>query len=196
MQQSNPNIKHIEDAMQERVNQMKQALEKLDISKVGKAGELIVDAFKKGNKLFAFGNGGSAAQAMHLTEELIGKYSECREPYPAICLNSDVGALTCIANDFGYAEIFHRQLEALYKHGDVSVLISTSGHSRNIVNALEYLTEAKSNFIALTGEDGGKFKYCNSGQIINVKSKNPAIVQEVHMVIIHLLVEHIEKNLS
>ncbi len=154
----------------------------------------VTDALLAGQTLFTAGNGGSAADALHLAEELIGRYRSNRRPLPAICLNADIGALTCIANDFGYDEIFARQLAALGRPGDVLVVFSTSGHSANILNALRVARSKGVISVGLLGKDGGAARDLADHAII-VPSANTARIQEVHTLILHAICEQVEQRL-
>ncbi|MED5508286.1 MAG: SIS domain-containing protein, partial [Planctomycetota bacterium] len=116
---------------------------------------LVADALHGGGQLLTCGNGGSAAEALHLAEELTGRFEAERPPLRAICLNADPTALTCIANDFGYEEVFARQCRALGGHGDVLLVLSNSGGSPNVVRALEAARELGMRTIGLLGGDGG-----------------------------------------
>ncbi len=155
----------------------------------------VTDALLAGQTLFTAGNGGSAADALHLAEELIGRYRSNRRPLPAICLNADIGALTCIANDFGYDEIFARQLAALGRPGDVLVVFSTSGHSANILNALRVARSKGVISVGLLGKDGGAARDLADYAII-VPSANTARIQEVHTLILHAICEQVEQRLA
>lgn len=154
-------------------------------------GQAILTAFTKGNKLLTMGNGGSAAEAMHLGEELTGKYFQVRQALPALCLNADVTAITCIANDWDFASIFSRQVEALGKPGDVLVCFSTSGNSANLTNALETARKMGIATVGLLGKDGGAAKALSDICLI-VKSKQGNHVQEAHQAILHILLEMID----
>ncbi|WP_298821138.1 D-sedoheptulose-7-phosphate isomerase [Chloroflexus sp.] len=151
-------------------------------------------ALLNGHTLYTAGNGGSAADALHLAEELIGRYRSNRRPLPAICLNADIGALTCIANDFGYDEIFARQLAALGKPDDVLVVFSTSGNSPNILNALRTARANGMITIALLGKDGGAARELADHTLI-VPSANTARIQEVHTLILHAVCEEVEQRM-
>jgi D-sedoheptulose 7-phosphate isomerase len=111
---------------------------------------------KSGGSIFWCGNGGSAADAQHLSAELIGRLVNNREPLPSIALNSDIAALTCIANDFGYAEIYARQLKGLGKAGDLLIVLSTSGNSENVLKCLDVARQTDITTAALLGKDGGE----------------------------------------
>ncbi|MEF3274501.1 MAG: SIS domain-containing protein [Chloroflexus sp.] len=152
-------------------------------------------ALLAGSTLYTAGNGGSAADALHLAEELIGRYRSNRRPLPAICLNADIGALTCIANDFGYDEIFARQLAALGKAGDVLVVFSTSGNSPNILNALRTARTKGITSIALLGKDGGAARALADHALV-VPSANTARIQEVHTLILHAICEAVEQQVT
>ena len=157
-------------------------------------GEVIYKALSTGGKLFACGNGGSATDAMHLCEELVGRYKDNRKALPAICLNADVGALTCIGNDFGYESIFSRQLEALGSSGDILVGFSTSGNSKNIHKVFELAKDLNIKTILVGGKDGGSCAKIANYQII-VPSKSTARIQEVHTFILHAWLEIIEAEI-
>lgn len=154
----------------------------------------VLAKIKSGGKIITCGNGGSAATASHLTEELLGKYKHKRRPIASICLNSDGPALTCIANDFSFNHVFKRQLEALGDPKDVFVVFSTSGRSMNV---LEAVTEASSRGIMtvgfLGGDGGSVWRGCTHPII--VKSGNSARIQEIHDFIMHGMLEYIENNL-
>tara|TARA_Y100000590_G_scaffold458742_1_gene614108 strand:- start:428 stop:985 length:558 start_codon:yes stop_codon:yes gene_type:complete len=145
---------------------------------------LIIKTFKKKGTVFVAGNGGSAADSQHFTAELVGRYKKNRKPYSAISLSADVGTITCIANDFGYENIFSRQLEAIGKKNDLLVAISTSGNSKNIINLLK-ISKKKGIFsIGLLGNKGGKSKNLCNYPIV-VPSNNTARIQEMHQIIYH-----------
>ena len=125
---------------------------------IAKTGSVIIDAIKNGGKLLTCGNGGSAADALHLSEELVGRYHTERRGLPAICLNADVTAITCIGNDYGYDQIFSRQVEALGKPNDVFVGFTTSGNSQNVLSAFVKAREYGIITVLLSGKDGGRAK--------------------------------------
>jgi D-sedoheptulose 7-phosphate isomerase len=155
---------------------------------------LIADALLAGHTLFTCGNGGSAADAMHLSEELVGRYRGNRRPLAAICLNSDVGALTCIANDFGYDAVFARQLEGLARPGDILVAFSTSGGSPNILRALATARTCGVLSVALLGKGGGAAREAADYALV-VPSANSARIQEIHGLLLHAICEEIEERL-
>jgi D-sedoheptulose 7-phosphate isomerase len=155
------------------------------------SGESILNCLFSGGKLLTCGNGGSAADALHLAEELVGRYKADRRALPAICLNADVTALTCIGNDYGYEHVFSRQIEALGRRGDVLVGFSTSGNSPNVLAAFQRARELGLTTIFLGGKDGGLAKGVCDHEII-VPSSTTARIQEVHTLILHQWLEAIE----
>lgn len=155
---------------------------------IQRLGQLLCERFAAGNKLLTFGNGGSAADAQHLAEELIGRFLRERRPLPAVALNSDGTALTCIANDYGFADIFARQVTALAKPGDVVLGISTSGNSENVLRAFRAAKANGATTVALLGRGGGKALREVDHPLV-IPSQTTSIVQEMHIVVIHMLCE-------
>ena len=153
------------------------------------------EAISCGGKIVICGNGGSASDAMHFAGEIVGRFQMERNPWPAIALNGDVTSVTSIANDYGYEEVFARQTMAHLKKEDVFVGISTSGNSENVFRAMKVANKIGSYNVALLGKDGGKIKDICPNSII-VPSTSPARIQESHIMIIHILCEIIEKELS
>lgn len=154
-------------------------------------GEAILASLRQGGKLLTCGNGGSAADALHLAEELVGRYKIERRALPAICLNSDVTALTCIGNDYGYDAIFARQVEALGRRGDVLVGFTTSGNSANVLAAFAAARARGITTVLLSGKDGGKARTQCDYPII-VPSATTARIQEVHTLVLHQWLEAID----
>jgi D-sedoheptulose 7-phosphate isomerase len=148
------------------------------------AGLALIAAVRGGNKVVAFGNGGSATQASHLAAELLGRYKETRQPYPAIALSSDAGTTTCIANDFGFETLFERQVEALVAGGDVVVGLTTSGRSENVIRGLSAARARGAITIALTGAAGLVDGVAD--HVVSVPSTVTAHVQELHLMLIHV----------
>jgi D-sedoheptulose 7-phosphate isomerase len=183
------------------VNKIKQsvddsitALESLKASAgvIAAAADGLVAAFKAGNKVLTAGNGGSAAEALHMAEELIGRFEADRVSLPGIALCADATALTCIGNDYGFDAIFSRQVEGLGKPGDILVLFSTSGNSRNIILALEAARKIGLKTLCLLGHSGGKMAGQGTWEVI-VPAPATARIQEAHQVVVHILLEIIEK---
>jgi D-sedoheptulose 7-phosphate isomerase len=152
---------------------------------------LIRDAFAAGRRLFACGNGGSAADAQHLAAELTGRFEKERRGYPATALSTDTSALTSIGNDYGFDHIFARQLQALATRGDVLVAISTSGNSPNIVKAVEQARALGVRTIGLLGRDGGACAELVDVPLV-VGVPRTARIQEAHVLILHLLCEALD----
>lgn len=158
---------------------------------VATVSEAILASLRQGGKLLTCGNGGSAADALHLAEELVGRYKIDRRALPAICLNSDVTALTCIGNDYGYDAIFSRQVEALGRRGDVLVGFTTSGNSANVLAAFTAARARGIITVLLSGKDGGKARTQCDLPII-VPSATTARIQEVHTLVLHQWLEAID----
>ena len=162
---------------------------------IASAGDDMLARIAEDGVVFTAGNGGSAAQALHLSEELVGRYRGDRAPVTATCLNADATALTCIANDYGYEEVFARPCAALAGAADVLIVLSTSGRSANIVRALEIAQERNVLRIGLLGGDGGSCAaLCNHA--IVVPGSDSAHIQEAHQVILHLLCEMVEVTVA
>ena len=149
-------------------------------------------AVTAGRTLFSAGNGGSAAQAMHLAEELLGRFRNDRAPLPAVCLNADPTALTCIANDFGFEQVFARPVQALAKPSDVLVVFSTSGQSANILEALRTARAQGVTTIGLLGKGGGAARaLCDHAIIVDHDASER--IQEAHQVALHIICEACER---
>lgn len=155
--------------------------------------EMVTSSLLSGKKLLTAGNGGSAAAALHLAEELTGRYSRNdRRALPAICLAADGTALTCIANDWDFASVFSRQVEALAQSGDVLVVFSSSGNSENLIRACKIMRKRGGKTIGVLGKGGGKnLAHCD--QVLVINSQRCAAIQEAHDVVLHLILEYVEK---
>ena len=161
------------------------------IPAIEKIAGVIVRALQEGNKLLTCGNGGSAAEAMHLAEELTGKYHKPRRALPAICLCSDASAMTCIANDWDFTYVFSRQVEAFATKGDVLVMFTTSGNSVNCIRAAKAMKKAGGVVIGLLGKGGGKAKgLCDLSLVVDSEQTNH--IQEAHQVVLHLILEMVD----
>ncbi|MFZ5692313.1 MAG: D-sedoheptulose-7-phosphate isomerase [Pseudomonadota bacterium] len=153
------------------------------------------DALEGGNKIVFCGNGGSAADAQHLAAELVGRYLIDRAPLPALALTVDTSALTAIANDYSFDEVFARQLGGVGQKGDVLVAISTSGNSRNVLRAIEVAREKGIKTIGLTGESGGQMRQlCDI--CICAPSDRTNHIQEMHIAIGHMMCGEVERRLA
>jgi len=157
--------------------------------------KVIGNALKNENLIFWCGNGGSAAESSHLAVELIGRFKNNRRSLSSLSLNADTSAITCIANDFGYNEIFARQLEGLGKKGDVLIVLSSSGKSENIIRVLRKAKEMKITSIALLGKGGGLAVDIADFAIV-IQSDETARIQELHLLIGHTLCEYAEIDLG
>jgi D-sedoheptulose 7-phosphate isomerase len=146
------------------------------------ASEALIACIGRGGKILAFGNGGSATQASHLVEELIGRFNDTRRPLPAVSLVGDPGVITCIANDFGYGALFERQVQGLAIRGDAVIGITTSGKSENVLRGLKAAKEK--NAIALCGKNG--LQGMEADHVVAVPSDVGAHIQEVHLMLLHV----------
>lgn len=176
---------HIAREIQESIS-VKVELGRAAAQQIAEAATAIVASLRAGGKLIVFGNGGSASDAQHVVAELVGRYAVKRQALAAIALTTNSSSLTAIANDFGFEEIFARQLEALAKPQDVVLAISTSGNSPNILRALETAKALGPKKIGLTGNDGGKLRDLVDICVIVPSSSTPRI-QEAHSLVIHIL---------
>ncbi len=162
---------------------------------VRQAADAVLAALKSGGKVLSFGNGGSAADAQHLAGELVGRFRRERRPLAAIALSTDTSVLTCVGNDYDYGEVFARQLEALGKPGDIAWALSTSGNSANVLRGIEAAKQAGLRVIGLTGHDGGKMAArCDLALV--VPSDNTALIQEVHLAILHIVCEIVDESFA
>ncbi|HAS82857.1 MAG TPA: phosphoheptose isomerase [Verrucomicrobia bacterium] len=158
---------------------------------LAQASAMVIEALRGGGKILTVGNGGSAAEAMHMAEELVGRFRTNRRSLPGIALTADGTALTCIANDFGYDFVFSRQVEGLGVRGDVLVLFSTSGRAMNLRHALEAARRQGLRIISVLGRDGGDLRGLADVDLC-VAGKATERIQEAHQVILHLLLDEVE----
>ncbi len=164
------------------------------LADISKAIELITDCFKRGNKVFFCGNGGSAADAQHLAAEFSGRFYFDRPGLPAEALHCNTSYLTAVGNDYGFDRVYARLIAGSAKKGDVLIGLSTSGNSENIINAFKKADEMGVFTIGLTGEDGGLMKSW-SEILLNVPSKDTPRIQETHILIGHIICEFVEQNI-
>ena len=180
-------------------NEIAAVLEKFFRTKGGVAEAVIsaiVKSLRSGGKILLFGNGGSAAEAQHFAAELVNKFLKERPALPAISLTTDTSAITSIGNDRSFDRIFSRQIEALGRKGDVAIALSTSGNSPNVIEGLKAAKKTGMVTIALTGEGGGKLALTPGAApdyLLDVPSKSIPRIQEVHLVVLHIIAEQIEK---
>jgi D-sedoheptulose 7-phosphate isomerase len=153
----------------------------------------IKNCFDRGNKLLIAGNGGSAADAQHFAGEFVGHFSKDRKPLPVIPLHADTSTLTAIGNDYSFDKIFSRPLEALGQKGDIFIAYSTTGNSKNILNALEVAKEKEITTVSFLGKDGGLAKDLSDYAIIIPSDSTPRI-QEAHTLFLHAITEAVEED--
>lgn len=164
------------------------------IERIKRSSELIIGAYRSGNKTLFCGNGGSAADAQHLAAELSGKFYIDRPPIHAEACHLNTSFMTAVSNDYGYEMVFARYIQAVGKKGDVLVCISTSGNSANIINAMQEAQRLGLNCIAMTGETGGQMAGL-ADVLINVPSTDTPRIQEAHILIGHIICELVETEL-
>lgn len=152
---------------------------------------LIKEAIINDSNIFLCGNGGSAADCQHFAAELVGRFKKDRRPYKAFALTTDSSLLTCISNDFSFENIFSRQLNAFGKKNDLLISISTSGESKNVINAIDEANNLGMHTLSFLGGEGGRAKKISKFNIL-VPSSSTARIQEVHILIIHIICEAIE----
>lgn len=167
---------------------------KMLAEKIAEASEIIIAAYERGNKLILAGNGGSAADAQHIAAELVGRFKKERRALPAIALSVNTSVLTALGNDYGYAAVFARQIEAFAEEGDVFLAISTSGESQNILRAIMQAQKLKVTTIGLSGKGGGTLKDI-AGLALVVPSDDIQRIQEAHIAIGHIICEIIEEEM-
>lgn len=172
-------------------------LQKFNISenhtKIENAGMSMVNSIKNGGKIISCGNGGSMCDAMHFAEELTGRYRDNRAALPAVSI-SDPSHISCVANDYGYEFVFSRYLEAMGQKGDVLLAISTSGNSKNVIKAIEVAKSKGMIVVGLTGKDGGEMAHLCDIEIRAPYSEYADRAQEIHIKVIHCLIDFIETN--
>lgn len=187
--------------MQEEIKQqleesarVKQLIAETLAEKIEQAAKLLINAYRQEKKVLVFGNGGSAGDAQHLAGELVGRFKMERKALPCIALTTDTSIITAVGNDYGYEDIFTRQVEALADQGDIVIGISTSGNSPNVLEAMRVAQAKGAKAIALTGRDGGEMKDLAELSLI-VPSEDTPRIQEGHITIIHILCHLVERSL-
>lgn len=180
----------------ENLKELKDLIVNLSDDQINKIVQIsfeIKKTINSGGCIFWCGNGGSASDSQHLSAELIGRFKKNRIPFKSIALNSDIAVLTCISNDFGYEELFARQIEALGNKDDLLIVLSTSGNSINTRKALDRAKNIQMKSISLLGKSGGLIKDKADHTLI-VKSNETARIQEMHLLIGHIICEIIEEE--
>ena len=173
---------------------VKQGILRTHVDKIIEITNLLIDCFKNGNKVILFGNGGSAADSQHIAAELIGRFQKERPSLPAIALTTNASILTAIGNDYGFEQVFSRQVEALAKKGDLVIGISTSGKAKNVIAGIKKAKELGIKTVGLTGCDGAQLAKTTDVSLI-VASNVTARIQESHITIGHIICELVEKQL-
>jgi len=156
--------------------------------------EMLVEAFRKGNKPILFGNGGSAADAQHIAAEFVGRFAFNRPALPALALSVNTSCVTAIGNDYGFDQVFSRQLEALGRAGDVAIGISTSGNSPNVLQGMATAKRLGLHTVALTGASGGQLKSA-ADRCLRAPSNETPRIQECHILIGHIISELVEQTI-
>src|SRR5713101_3305983 len=187
---------HIGKLIEASIATKQSLLESADtLLSIAKVSELLVNALREGNKVLLFGNGGSAADAQHIAAELVGRFAFDRPALPALALSVNTSCVTAIGNDYGFDQVFSRQIEALARRGDVAIGISTSGNSSNVLHAVSTARKMGLHTIALTGRSGGNLR--NSvDHCICVPSNESTRIQECHILIGHIISELVEREIS
>lgn len=184
----------INTAFKEHINLVQETF-KINKKLIEQSSDMIANSLKLGRTIFWCGNGGSAADSQHIAAEFVGRFKKDRKPLKSIALTTDTSILTCISNDYSFEVLFSRQLRALGSKGDILVAITTSGESQNIKQVLIEAQKMEIKSIGLLGKTGGKCKNYADISII-VPSNSTARIQEVHILIEHLLCELVEKKLG
>ena len=179
----------------ERSIEVHERLLSVCLSQITAAAEALISAYCRGHKALFFGNGGSAADAQHLAAEFVGRYLRERKPLPALALNANSSAVTAIGNDYGFDQVFARQIQALAQPGDVAVGISTSGNSLNVLEGILCAHKLGLSTVALTGATGGRLRDC-ADILIAVPSDETPRIQECHILIGHALSDAVEQAIA
>jgi D-sedoheptulose 7-phosphate isomerase len=159
---------------------------------VAEVGRLLIETLERGGRVYTFGNGGSSVDANHFAEELVGRFKRERRPLPALSLASDSAAITCIANDYSFEEIFERQVRAFVRQGDVAIAFSTSGRSANVVRGLAAAKELGADTVLFGGGDGGPAAAHADHRLV-VPSESTARIQEMHVFFLHCVIDAVDR---
>ncbi len=187
-------IEKITSSLKEAQSALSQLISnKTTLIEIESAAKILIQALKHGHCIFSCGNGGSMCDAMHFAEELTGRYRKDRKAYPAIAIN-DPSHLTCVANDFGYENVFSRYLEAHGKSGDTLIAISTSGNSKTVLNAVKVARAEGIKVIVLTGRVNPELKNLSDVYICTPGGQFADRVQELHIKVLHILIEMVERH--
>lgn len=191
-------VNEILEKMKKIIEEKKKILDALEASGyldvVGQVAEEMVTCLKNGNKIILAGNGGSAADAQHFAGEVVGRFMMERKALAAVSLCVDPSVMTCIGNDYGYDAVFERQLQGIGREGDVFIAISTSGNSKNLINAVSLAKKMNMKSVGFLGKNGGKLKdMCDYALV--VPSDSTPRIQEIHTFTVHILCEFIERKI-
>jgi D-sedoheptulose 7-phosphate isomerase len=188
-------MEKIKNIIQASIDTKQKVLENEElIGTVGKVVDVIVTAFRNGNRVYFCGNGGSAADAQHLAAEFSGRFYTDRKALPAEALHCNTSYLTAVANDYGYDVVYSRMIDGIGEAGDVLVGLSTSGNSTNIIKAFEVAKEKKITTVAFTGLSGGQMKSI-SDHLINIPSTDTPRIQESHILLGHIICQLVEEKM-
>lgn len=174
------------DALSEHLDLAARVRDLLPVAE--RVAQAIIAAYGAGGRVYTFGNGGSSADAAHFAEELLGRYKRERRPLAAQSLSVDASALTCIANDYSYDEVFERQVHGFVRGGDVVIGFSTSGRSPNVVRGLAAANELGATTVLFTGGNGGEAQI-----VLAVPSESTARIQEMHVFLLHVILEEVDR---
>ncbi|HEY6247743.1 MAG TPA: D-sedoheptulose 7-phosphate isomerase [Pyrinomonadaceae bacterium] len=191
MSDSSNTTRLLTDSLQEHLKTFESLIE-TRVTDIERSGRLICDALRSGKKILLCGNGGSAADAQHIAAELVGRYEKARRSFPAIALTTDTSALTALSNDFGFEDVFARQVIGLAQPGDILIAISTSGRSPNVLRAVERAREIGCRTIALTGAGAEPLASACDLAVV-VPAPRTSRVQEAHITIGHLWCEMVDE---
>ena len=187
-------IKDIQSSLQEARNALDKLLsDQTTLLQIEDTAKILITAFENGHRVFSCGNGGSMCDAMHFAEELTGRFRKNRKAYPAIAIN-DPSHLTCVANDFGYDYVFSRYLEGHGARGDVLIAITTSGSSPTVLNAAKTAKDSRISIISLTGMINTELKELSDVYICTPGGQFADRVQELHIKVLHILIEMVERH--
>lgn len=187
----------MKEAVIETITTHRQLVEEFEtgqISTVIAATEMIIDCLESGGCVYLCGNGGSAADAQHIAGEFVGRFRKNRKPLPAVALSADTSVITCIGNDFGYEEVFTRQVEALVKQTDILWAFSTSGTSKNIISAAQMARDKSAKILAFTGKTDTPLEKL-SDICLAIDAPNTSAAQEIHMLAYHIICDLIDKEM-
>ena len=173
---------------------VKKALLETQVAKIEALAMMMISTIKIGGKILVFGNGGSASDSLHIVAELVGRFRKERKPIPAIALSTNISLITALGNDYGFENIFERQIEGLGKKGDMALGISTSGNSKNVIRGIKKASEMNMKTAALTGKSEGELSRI-ADVSVNVPSSNTPRIQEAHITIGHIVCEIVEDAL-